>query len=100
MSELLKFIERQANIWDDLETVEAECLSGNETISDWLQAELGEVAKLARFDSTRALIAELCVMLIDQGASAKSVAAVLKFYGVAKEDFPPEVLAYLEMEGE
>jgi hypothetical protein len=40
------FIERQEQLWDDLETIEMECLSGNETLVDWLQAELFEVVRL------------------------------------------------------
>jgi hypothetical protein len=46
MEELFDFIERQANLWDDLETIETECLSGNETLVEWLQAELLEVVRL------------------------------------------------------
>ena len=46
MEELFDFIERQANLWADLETIEQECLSGNETLVDWLQAELFEIVRL------------------------------------------------------
>jgi hypothetical protein len=46
MEKLLDFIERQANLWADLETIEQECLSGNETLVDWLQCELLEVVRL------------------------------------------------------
>jgi hypothetical protein len=44
--ELALFIERQAVLWEDLETVEQECLSGNETLVDWLQEELLQIVKL------------------------------------------------------
>jgi len=40
------FIERQEDLWNDLETIEMECLSGNETLVDWLQAELFEIVRL------------------------------------------------------
>jgi phosphoenolpyruvate carboxylase len=46
VSALHDFIERQANLWADLETIEQECLSGNETLVDWLQYELLEVVRL------------------------------------------------------
>ena len=41
-----RFIERQEQLWNDLETIEMECLSGNETLVDWLQAELLEIVRL------------------------------------------------------
>jgi hypothetical protein len=44
--ELGDFIERQESIWQDLETVESELLSGNETLVDWLQEELMTVVRL------------------------------------------------------
>ena len=47
-NKLHNFIERQANLWEDLETIEQECLSGNETLVEWLQAELLEVVRLLR----------------------------------------------------
>jgi hypothetical protein len=40
------FIERQESLWSDLKTIEMECLSGDETLVDWLQAELFEVVRL------------------------------------------------------
>lgn len=46
VNELHEFIERQEDLWNDLETIETECLSGNETLVDWLQAELFEVVTL------------------------------------------------------
>ena len=46
VNELHDFIERQEHLWNDLETIETECLSGNETLVDWLQAELFEIVRL------------------------------------------------------
>lgn len=46
IEQLLDFIERQENLWGDLETIEKECLSGNETLVEWLQAELFEIVRL------------------------------------------------------
>jgi hypothetical protein len=46
VNELHEFIERQEDLWDDLHTIETECLSGNETLVDWLQAELFEIVRL------------------------------------------------------
>jgi hypothetical protein len=43
---LAYFIERQEKLWGDLETIEMECLSGDETLVEWLQAELFEVVRL------------------------------------------------------
>jgi len=46
MEELFDFIERQANLWADLETIKEECLSEDETLEEWLQFELLEVVRL------------------------------------------------------
>ena len=46
IEQLLDFIERQQKLWADLETIEQECLSGNETLVDWLQEELMTIVRL------------------------------------------------------
>lgn len=42
------FIERQQHLWKDLETVENECLDGNDTLVEWLQNELMALAYLLK----------------------------------------------------
>jgi hypothetical protein len=53
VSALHDFIERQQKLWDDLETIETECLSGNETLVEWLQYELLEVVRLFKKGEVR-----------------------------------------------
>ena len=43
---LLFFIERNQKLWADLEAIEQECLSENETLVDWLQEELMTIVRL------------------------------------------------------
>lgn len=45
-NDLGDFLDRQVEIWDDLETVEQELLSGNETLVEWLQEELMTIYNL------------------------------------------------------
>jgi hypothetical protein len=46
IEQLLDFIERQQKLWADLETIEQELLSGNETLVEWLQEELMTIVRL------------------------------------------------------
>lgn len=45
-NDLGDFLDRQVAIWEDLETVEQEILSGNETLVEWLQEELMTIYNL------------------------------------------------------
>lgn len=47
---LKEFIEGQRNLWNDLQTIEQECLNGNETLVEWLQEELNTVARLQDYE--------------------------------------------------
>jgi hypothetical protein len=46
IEQLLDFIERQQKLWADLETIEQDFLSGNETLVEWLQEELMTIVRL------------------------------------------------------
>lgn len=46
IEQLLDFIERQENLWADLQTIEQECLSDDETLVDWLQEELMTITRI------------------------------------------------------
>jgi hypothetical protein len=53
VNELHEFIERQEDLWNDLQTIETECLIGNETLVEWLQYELLEVVRLFKKGEVR-----------------------------------------------
>jgi hypothetical protein len=46
IEQLLYFIERNQKLWADLEAIEQECLSEDETLVDWLQEELMTIVRL------------------------------------------------------